>query len=368
MKDSILKGTGNSRFLKSAIPDGTTWAEALAMLRAGTFPMDLNGINNAGFQQVGTPLNKANLLKDVNALTLGLTGDAVPDDMFNVLAHAGDLHVWKKTVGSTVTYPVSTNRNAYQEGSDAKPAGYTLGDVETGKFALGRGTYGDNLYSVNTSGVEVNDDGTIKLPSSLSLNGASSTTMIGNAKVVIGSVIRHDSSDIYGYCDFDLGKTYFIPSDATTGSEGSTGNDITNYVTKRQPVTGYAATPANTTIEYLGCLGEKTRVQVVSYVGTRTYGESNPCSLTFDFPPKVVFYLGYLSGTSFYDPNYNNDTQTEVLLNMPTVYTSGRGFTKRNGTRYGKISLDGKTLYWYSTNYSDQLNNTGYTYYYLAIG
>ena len=61
MKDFIPKGTGNSRWMKSSIPTGTTWEEALAMLRAGTFPFDLNGVNSAGVAQMGTPNNKANL-------------------------------------------------------------------------------------------------------------------------------------------------------------------------------------------------------------------------------------------------------------------------------------------------------------------
>lgn len=61
MKDFIPKGTGNSRWMKSSIPTGTTWEEALAMLRAGTFPFDLNGINSAGVAQMGMAMNTANL-------------------------------------------------------------------------------------------------------------------------------------------------------------------------------------------------------------------------------------------------------------------------------------------------------------------
>jgi|GEM_PF-4687804 len=72
MKDSIIKGTGNSRTMKSSIPAGTTWEQALAMLREGTFPLDLNGINTDGFQQVGSALSKANLLPDDTAEALGL--------------------------------------------------------------------------------------------------------------------------------------------------------------------------------------------------------------------------------------------------------------------------------------------------------
>lgn len=108
MKDSILKGTGNSRYLKSAIPDNTTWAEALAMLQAGTFPMDLNGINDAGFQQVGTPLNKANLLKDATADIINLSASATPDEMFSALAKLTGITYVLAGNGVTVT---ATNGN-----------------------------------------------------------------------------------------------------------------------------------------------------------------------------------------------------------------------------------------------------------------
>ena len=75
MKDSISKNQGNSRYLKSNLLEGTSWDAALAMLRAGTFPVDLNGINADGWTQVGTALNKANLLTDATAAALDLAGD-----------------------------------------------------------------------------------------------------------------------------------------------------------------------------------------------------------------------------------------------------------------------------------------------------
>lgn len=67
MQDFISKGNGNSRFLKSSLPTGTTWEDALAHLKNGDFPIDLNGINMDGITQLGTPLNKANLLSDATA-------------------------------------------------------------------------------------------------------------------------------------------------------------------------------------------------------------------------------------------------------------------------------------------------------------
>lgn len=75
MKDFVSKGQGNSRYLKSNLLEGTSWDAALALLRAGTFPIDLNGVNPDGYTQLGTALNKANLLTDATASALELTGD-----------------------------------------------------------------------------------------------------------------------------------------------------------------------------------------------------------------------------------------------------------------------------------------------------
>lgn len=81
MTDSIIKQTGNSRYLKSAIGADTTFEQFLEMLRNGTLPIDLNGINPDGFAELGTALNKANLLSDETAELFGLGAEAVPDEV-----------------------------------------------------------------------------------------------------------------------------------------------------------------------------------------------------------------------------------------------------------------------------------------------
>lgn len=74
MQNGIIKGQGNSRYLKSGIGSSTTWEQFLASLIAGTLPIDLNGINEDGWDQLGTPLNKATLLSD--STETELFGDA----------------------------------------------------------------------------------------------------------------------------------------------------------------------------------------------------------------------------------------------------------------------------------------------------
>ena len=88
MKESVIKGTGNSRYLKSSLEGITTWEQFRDALAAGTLPVDLNGINPEGFQQLGDPLNKVTLLKDATAGLYGKDNTAVPDDMYQHLSAA----------------------------------------------------------------------------------------------------------------------------------------------------------------------------------------------------------------------------------------------------------------------------------------
>lgn len=72
--------------MKTNLPPETSWGQALDLMRQGKFPMDLAGMNPAGWLQMGTLLSKANLLQDETARLLGLTADAVPDDAFRASA------------------------------------------------------------------------------------------------------------------------------------------------------------------------------------------------------------------------------------------------------------------------------------------
>lgn len=507
MIDSVLKGTGNSRFLKSAVPAGTSWADALAMLQAGTFPIDFNGINTEGFQQVGTPLNKANLLKDATAAQIGLPPSTTPDGMFQALGNTGDLYVWRKTVvtkepipevpgsytlgraaitnlarmtsngyngyaanilvskeikvnldgsvelvsptsrrmtvagsserytidvnsdellgtgnryftpsedsnpnsqrctllippgtvyyvapgttyttamreigftsafnaaqlvtgvpgtpaipaGTTTTYPVSTNPNAYQEGNDAKEAGYVVGEVVTGEFLMSDRSNHAAVYVGTT--LSANSDGTVNIVDYSVYGISNNSDGLTQARMTKGKYIKYQANN----GDFNAGDVWFIPSDASI--EYVTNGIATN---KRQPVTGYAAIPAGTTIEYLGKLGDKARVQVVSYVGTGTYGKDNPCSITADFKINTILFLSFLGNNGNMLIN-NYATRAMIGDALTTEYVASHGFSDQNSSypTYGKKSADGKTFSWYHEyNSSYQCNNSGFKYYYLVI-
>lgn len=516
MKDAILKGTGDSRYLKSKIPTGTTWEQALAMLNAGTFPVDLNGINSEGFQQLGTPLNKANLLKDAVSSKLGLVGDKTPNDMFGVLADCGNLHVWRKTVvtteevpavpagytlgnvetnvvlagingsnsecsmrvisgdaitvandgtvtitgntkdnqyglnlngikypdymsgrfvsityyvshppsmyiidgvwfipsdatvthhygdgttygyefvasqarkvnttaytpaipaGTSSTYPVSTNRNAYQEGNNAKPAGYVLGDVVSGSFAMA--TNGEDAYTnvSNVSTFAYSDSVTVNNDGVVSISGTDSEAIGGPWEHFLASDIaafqtlfrgkylkltsRTGKNVSYGITPFATAPSgvVFIPNDAVFSAVTQSDGVVTLSVDRYQPVTGYPAVPAGTTIEYLGCLGDKIRVHVLDYVGTGT----TTTTLTFDFTPKIM---------AFADVYSTNKKLNNCKLAIGIV-VDGKYTTMNLGSQdYLVVSVDGNKVTFYdgySSNYYT-FNESGQSCRAIAIG
>lgn len=108
MQDGIIAGNGNSRYLKTvaeALSLYPTYQDFIAALIAGTFPIDLNGINTAGWVQQGTALNKANLLADVTASSIGLGGDATPNSAIAKLKFLIDNLSISKPDITVGTYP-----------------------------------------------------------------------------------------------------------------------------------------------------------------------------------------------------------------------------------------------------------------------
>ena len=275
----------------------------------------------------------------------------------------------KVPAGTTTTYPVSTNPNAYQEGSDAKPAGYVLGDAVTGAFRFATNSNHSVWYHVSDS-LNVADDGAISLGTyeRVSMRGSmdyNSSTIAG----LKGKFIQLESNDYAEYVDSPFSNLgiYYIPSDAVFSGGPATD--------RYQPVTGYAAIPAGTTIEYLGKLGDKARVQVVSYVGTGTAGKNNPCSITMPFKIKTAIMLGYEESyelVSFLHSEYN--MSIIVADQLSTEYKSYRGFLRgtpsvSHSQTYGKISDDNKTIYWYfNLDAYIQCNSSGTKYYVLLLG
>lgn len=253
----------------------------------------------------------------------------------------------------TTTYPVSTNPNAYQEGDDAKAAGYTLGEVENNVQILSGGdNWPTTLYYADS--VDVDNEGQLSLQSPNQYTFTTSSQYQNVSTLAVGRFIKIVPEASSGFSFRD--GIWFVPSDATV-----TVSNYKIYASKIQKVTGYAAIPAGTTIEYLGKLGDKARVQVLSYVGTGTYGSSNPNSLMFDFAPKVVIVNGHRAMVSY--------TSIYSIILSPQ---SGDGVSML-GTDRGYVDwviceATDRTVSWYAADYEKQLNESGMKYVAVAIG
>lgn len=300
------------------------------------------------------------------ATLIGLTNQAVPNDMFNILANIGDLHVWKRTQSGAIDYPVSVNKNAYQEGSDGQPAGYTLGEVQSGQFSITNKNYrqnGDVIGWRIFNTLNVDENGTIQLIGWTDATAVSGNSgYLENAKKLIGKYAYTVNENTH----FAKEVMYYFPADATVSLYSSEGWQYQRIeITKYQTVTGYPAIPANATIEYMGQLGDKVGAEMGSYVGNGQYGVSNPVSLTFSRLPKIVFVQQK-------DIRYGYTTAI-FCRNIPIIaYVDSSGQPTNNSTSASAVGIgvnwSGNTLSYYHTMSSVfQLNSAGYTYQYVAI-
>lgn len=205
----------------------------------GIFPVDFNGINKDGWTQLGTLLNKANLLSDTVISTLGLsTGvNSTPNDAFNVLANIGNVHVWRKTV---VT-------------EEEIPAGYTLGPVESNKVLAQSSSNWGNSYAAFTvaSSITVDDGGNVTMNDTSGVEiwqgyfdpDKGENNLLGKFIQFSHVSANHISSDL------ETG-VYFIPSNATFIRDHSSAPFYTK-ISACQKVNAYPLTPAGTHITYL---------------------------------------------------------------------------------------------------------------------
>ena len=294
------------------------------------------------------------------ATLIGLTNQAVPNDMFNILAHAGDLHVWKRTIDGNTDYPVSVNKNAYQEGSDLKPAGYTLGEIQSGQFQITPvGMNATATYKRSTS-ILVLENGQLSFPETADTYTAKNLNAQPEYMIsaFAGHFIQLQSQTQSFESVFTGGEIFYIPP-------GTTMSKINQalYLNQYQSVTGYPAITEGTTIEYMGQLGgfgNKAQIEIGSYIGTGASGESNYNSLTLNFDPQVVFISCANSSPNF----------AMIVCTSKTTFFRQFGIVIRSGGVYDLYSsCMNKVLNFYTTRGAEyQMNDSGRIYNYIALG
>ena len=260
--------------------------------------------------------------------------------------------------GTHITYLASVNRNAYQEGDDAKEAGYVLGDMVSGYlFASAWTGNASNYYYSET--IKVSDTGTLTQENVKSYTAnATNDSWVSN----IQSAIRGKFITVSGEKDnggSEGTNLVYIPDDAIVSyfENGVSLGYPYNYgflVSKMQQVTGYPAIPAGTTIDYLGVLGEKVSVETGSYTGTGTYGSSNLNTIHLSRTPKLVFITPY-------------NGANRMMLFVFGGNSSFSGYSGSASLSYQQIVSDGTDFSWYANNADIQLNNSGTKYVYTAV-
>lgn len=255
--------------------------------------------------------------------------------------------------GTHITYLTSVNRNAYQEGDDAKEAGYVLGDMVSGYlFASAWTGNASNYYYSET--IKVSDTGTLTQENVKSYTAnATNDSWVSN----IQSAIRGKFITVSGEKDnggSEGTNLVYIPDDAIVSyfENGVSLGYPYNYgflVNKMQQVTGYPAIPAGTTIEYLGVLGDfggssLGYIKYGSYVGTGTENVIIP----FKNRPLIGFLN--VDVTMFTDTNWIVPTGSSGISN----YTGSATWSG------GKLTLS-------KGSYSQFPNSSGKTYKYVAF-
>ena len=313
----------------------------------------------------GTPLNKANILKDSTIQKYVNANINVPDDVFNYLGNYAE-YWWKRTSLGTTKYRELL----------------VLSSSSSSELLLSGNYYYDSV-NVNEDNGEVTPNGV----GTLITESGTSDEFINRIKgkyVVNGSVIAKivttgtpSFNNVSGTLYIKGGYYYTVSSETYIADVG-----IVSYVrsTNRNayPDTGELN---GFSYEYVGIPFENmpnipVKIETGSYVGTGTYGSSNPNSLTFSFKPKLVMFTKYKNSNGvthnagyIFGNNYSDGSAIVFdLSNISDEYSEYRLCNKGD-----MIKLVDNTFSWYTTYTNShattyQLNDSAVTYNYVAIG
>lgn len=372
----------------------------------------------------GTLINKATLLKDVTAALFGLGVEAVPDDVLALLSKA----VLYKTITPTAqlgTLPEGSIIYLNENGSSVpfyvakqgyEPSYNTDRVLVVRKDMVQTGPWNDsgvNKYEGSTidawmtktyfsmlSGTIQNAIGFTNIP--YTPMGDVTTVQRINKSVFALSItelgISESGTNIEGNSLPIASTLYPLPSGTdrqytrspnptnstfawslnNLGVAGSNTCSIsygyrpaftlpasfTAYNPEMYPSGGLYDLSDNLLLKLPG-----VQIETGSYTGTGTYGSSNPNSLTFGFVPKVLFFIANTEVSPAQINSYGLTAKIPIYA-LSSDYSPVSMQNVGNSGYYNPMKISGTTVTWYYNNNSAsyQLNTSGITYYYLAIG
>lgn len=106
-------------------------------------------------------------------------------------------------------------------------------------------------------------------------------------------------------------------------------------------------------------------IETGSYAGSGTSGQANPNTLTFSFPPKLVV-ISADTGS----PNRSPCVLGVFVRGQTSAQTNWNGNNNGSPTYSVAVSWQGNSVSWYfpASSSTTQLNDSGVTYYYAALG
>lgn len=300
--------------------------------------------------QEGTPLNKKSLLKDATAALFGLGKDAAPNDVLEILS-ALTQHYWKY-------FNITTNLDTSEE------LGNTIAVEWPGlKFPFYI-EYADSVMQDSNGDIVLNNPKTVEILTSQDDMAA---------LVLRGKYIK----------TYQNGEIVYCPANATivvTGTTITSSPYLRKVIFKRETeYVGLVSSPDESTYPKNGDIGDiyysyvgtvlknsipGAKIAIGSYVGTGTHGSSNPNSLTFEFEPKLVIISGQVP--------YSTDANCLGYVIFVPGMTEYAPFTSDGYYQNGTVSFKENSVSWLARVPNNatgfQLNVSGQTYYYFAIG
>ena len=309
--------------------------------------------------------SKSEILSDSTKNLYGLNINDVPDSVLSKI-----YYIMYGT--NEVIYRWKRDKDVYNENVSSKTSA-------AGGFA-GRGS-NPYIWVAYSDSITINNNGTLSLTEPVTniylyYQDSSSTANVLANKYFVWNMYDRSSNSSYWTNISSCRKGDTNPTTFTDTSDGDRYVEIHYAYTITLTATHYSEIVSSTNPSAYPIDGDGwtytslsnipsspgfSKIETGSYIGTGAYGESNPNTLTFDSPPKLVLI-------------HANSSSVAVLASAAFIYGSAFGSSLADDY-ISELHLiwSGNTLSWYRygggaiTGDVWQLNASGVEYYYAAV-
>lgn len=349
-------------------------------------------------EQVDGVYSKDEVLSNSTKALYGLTDSAVPDNVFSLLANFKSNYVsqylWEKYKAI-----IKSNFNSYISSSE-----YTLARISTSSTDS-EYSYDYTLYYADSYYIDTDNKFHLKnYTAGLTFNRNNYNDNVSKFNVLKGKyVIAFDTH--YGIVfDGSSNNMLLINTNANFTVSNSypywylyvSGSTVYNYplgwvekqdlsyLTSDSPTAYPPVIDDGYTYNLLGLVGDGPhKVEIKRYVGTGTWGASNPTILTFDKDPLMVMMLGWYDSARWRGADSNWDTGNRGNRTIVFPQLMGSSWESEQGLYSGDAynnqvqgKYENKKLYCYAQANSNpttndrsyvQFNQKDYVYAYMVV-